>query len=53
MPTKKECVYRAARQDHIHNAAQAIADRAEAIDYEGYDDMITDGKALIEEEEEE
>ena len=47
MTTKKDCVYRAARELNDRAFSQSIADRAEAVDYGGYDTMIEDGKALF------
>jgi hypothetical protein len=47
MTTKKDCVYRAARELNDTGFSQSIADRAEAIEYRGYDTMIKDGKALF------
>ena len=48
MTTKKDCVFRAARELNDRDFSQRIADRAEAVDYRGYDTMIKDGKALFE-----
>ena len=47
MTTKKDCVLRAARELNDREFSQSIADRAEAVDYRGYDTMIQDGKALF------
>jgi len=47
MGTKKDCVQRAARELNDRDFAKAIADRAEAVDYRGYDTMVKDGKALF------
>ena len=47
MTTKKDCVERAARELNDRDFSKAIADRAEAVDYRGYDTMISDGKALF------
>ena len=47
MTTKKDCVERAARELNDRYFSKAVADRAEAVDYKGYDTMIRDGKALF------
>lgn len=47
MTTKKDCVFRAARELNDRAFSQSIADRAEAVGYNGYGTMIKDGKALF------
>ena len=47
MTTKKDCVERAARELNDRNTSMAIADRAEAVDYRGYESMVSEGKALF------
>ena len=47
MTTKKDCVYRAARELNDRPFAQSVADRAEAVGYKGYERMLEEGKALF------
>lgn len=47
MSTKKDCVQRAARELNDRYFAQKVADRAEELNYRGYDAMIREGKELF------
>ena len=47
MTTKKDCIVRAARERINRDFAQRVADRAEAVNYRGYDAMIREGKELF------
>lgn len=47
MTTKKDCIQRAARELNDRYTAQRIADRAETVNYRGYDAMLREGKALF------
>lgn len=47
MTTKKDCIERAARELNDRHFAKRIADRAEAVDYKGYEAMIREGKELF------
>ena len=47
MTTKKDCVLRAAEELNDREFAHRIADRAEAVNYRGYDAMIREGKELF------
>ncbi len=47
MTTKKDCIVRAARELNDRHTAQKIADRAEEVDYRGYEAMLREGKALF------
>ena len=47
MTTKKDCVQRAARELNDRDFAQRVADRAEELNYRGYDAMIKEGKELF------
>jgi len=47
MTTKKDCVHRAARELNDNDFAKSVADRAEAVNYRGYDAMIKEGKELF------
>ena len=47
MTTKKDCVQRAARELNDRHFAQRVADRAEELNYRGYDAMIREGKELF------
>ena len=47
MTTKKDCIERAARELNDRYTAQKIADRAEEVNYRGYDAMLREGKALF------
>jgi len=48
MTTKKDSIERAARELNDRHTAQKIADRAEAVNYKGYDAMLQEGKDLFE-----
>ncbi len=47
MSTKKDFIQRAARELNDRHTAQKIADRAELVNYRGYDAMLREGKALF------
>ena len=47
MSTKKDCVLRAARELNDRDFAQKVADRAEELNYRGYEAMIREGKELF------
>jgi hypothetical protein len=47
MTTKKDCIQRAARELNDSHFAQRVADRAEALNYRGYEAMIREGKELF------
>ena len=45
--TKKDCIERAARELNDRDFAQRVADRAEAVNYRGYEAMLREGKELF------
>ena len=47
MTTKKDCIERAARERNDRDFSQRIADRAEEVNYRGYEAMLKEGKALF------
>ncbi len=47
MTTKKDCIVRAARELNDRHFAQRVADRAEVVNYRGYEAMIREGKELF------
>ena len=47
MTTKKDCIERAARELNDRDFAQRVADRAEAVNYRGYEAMLREGKELF------
>jgi hypothetical protein len=47
MTTKKDCVERAARELNDRDFSKRIADRAEAVNYRGYEAMLSEGKELF------
>ena len=47
MTSKKDCIERAARELNDRYTAQKIADRAEAVNYRGYEAMLREGKELF------
>ena len=47
MTTKKDCIQRAARERNDRHFAQRVADRAEEVNYRGYDAMIREGEELF------
>ena len=47
MTTKKDCIIRAARELNDRDFAQRVGDKAEELNYRGYDAMIREGKVLF------
>ena len=47
MTTKKDCIERAARELNDRHFAQRVADRAEEVNYRGYEAMLREGKELF------
>ena len=47
MITKKDFIKRAARELNDRDFAQRVADRAEAVNYRGYEAMLSEGKELF------
>ena len=47
MTTKKDCIIRAARELNDRDFAQRVGDRAEAVNYRGYEAMLREGKELF------
>lgn len=44
---KKKAIERAAREYHDQDISKAVAEYAEEIEFEGYEDMVKEGKCLF------